>query len=58
MTYKEIQIAKKEPNKLIHPKTLIKVGHPNHKIERRNEMFDKSTMQHTYMCNIPDEMNE
>ena len=53
-------MAKKEPNKLIDtPKTLPKVGHPNHKIERRNEMFNKSTVQHTtHVLNIPDEMNE
>ena len=56
----QIQIAKKEPNKLIDtPKTLLKDGHPNYKIERRNEMFNKSTVQHTtHVLNIPDEMNE
>ena len=54
------QIAKKEPNKLIDTrKTLLKDGHPNYKIERRNEMFNKSTVQHTtHVLNIPDEMNE
>ena len=54
------QIAKKEPNKLIDtPKTSPREGHPNYKIERRNEMFNKSTVQHTtHVLNIPDEMNE
>ena len=58
--HKQIQIAKKEPNKLIDtPKTFPRDGHPNYKNERRNEMFNKSTVQHTtHVLNIPDEMNE
>ena len=61
-SYNQIQVAKNNLINWFHTKMPHKAGHPNHKILRRNEIFDSQTDSNikqveNYKFSIPNEMN-
>ena len=61
-SYNQIQVAKKNPINWLYTKMPHKASHPNHKIWRRNEIFDSQTdsnIKQVENCrlSIPNEMN-
>ena len=61
-SYNQIQVAKNNLINWFHTKMPHKAGHPNHKILRRNEIFDSQTDSNIKQVensrlSIPNEMN-
>ena len=61
-SYNQIQVTKKNPINWLYTKMPHKASHPNHKIWRRNEIFDSQTdsnIKQVENCrlSIPNKMN-